>query len=503
MAILCSGCIIKRMKKIKVISWILFFLALILFFLYRWLVSTFAVSLEAIIFTLRSPIEGADTSFVLPAVTQVLLPSVIIFAVAYGMTRLINKLLRKKSERLSNAFQKTVNVILCLSLLVSLYWVGAHMHVDEYIDRRIHATAFYEDNYVDPAKVDITDPEKKKNLIFVYVESLETKYAAKTQGGAQETNLIPNFTRLAKDNLYFSNTSGFGGYISDIDLTGWTIASMFASSSGLPLAIPIMQNRMAMKAKFAPSISTLGDILNEKGYNQEFLCGSDAEFGGRKTLFTQHGNYEIFDYFTAQEKGYIPEGYKVWWGYEDKHLYEIAKDEITRLASKEQPFNFTMLTVDTHNVGGYVCDLCDDKYDDQIANVIDCADRQFNDFMNWLKEQEFYEDTMIVVVGDHPRMDDLLVEEVPYSERAVYNCFINAEYAADTVKTKNRVALAMDLFPTVLSGMGFKIPGDRLGLGTDLFSSTPTYAEEMGLEAYEEELKRYSQFLTDILAYTE
>jgi phosphoglycerol transferase len=38
----------------------------------------------------------------------------------------------------------------------------------------------------------------------------------------------------------------------------------------------------------------------------------------------------------------------------------------------------------------------------------------------------------------------------------------------------------MDIFPTTLAALGFEIEGDRLGLGTNLFSDKPTLWEELG-----------------------
>jgi len=58
----------------------------------------------------------------------------------------------------------------------------------------------------------------------------------------------------------------------------------------------------------------------------------------------------------------------------------------------------------------------------------------------------------------------------------------------------------MDLFPTMLSAMGYRIEGDRLGLGTDLFSATPTLAEEMGYEKLNDEVQKYSQYFIDHFA---
>ena len=83
------------------------------------------------------------------------------------------------------------------------------------------------------------------------------------------------------------------------------------------------------------------------------------------------------DLLYAQQNGLIPPDYRVWWGYEDHKLYDFARREVTNLANSGQPFNFTMLTVDTHFEDGYVCDLCQDEHPgNQYANVMSCASRQ-------------------------------------------------------------------------------------------------------------------------------
>ena len=57
----------------------------------------------------------------------------------------------------------------------------------------------------------------------------------------------------------------------------------------------------------------------------------------------------------------------------------------------------------------------------------------------------------------------------------------------------------MDYFPTTLAAMGVKIEGDRLGLGTNLFSDKPTLLEEMGWEKFNAELARRSIFYDEKL----
>ena len=76
----------------------------------------------------------------------------------------------------------------------------------------------------------------------------------------------------------------------------------------------------------------------------------------------------------------------------------------------------------------------------------------------------------------------------------VYNCFINSAVTADEGVEKNREFSTCDIFPTVLASLGVKIDGDRLALGTNLFSGLPTIPERMGRETFYDELQKSSRF---------
>ena len=52
----------------------------------------------------------------------------------------------------------------------------------------------------------------------------------------------------------------------------------------------------------------------------------------------------------------------------------------------------------------------------------------------------------------------------------------------------------MDLYPTTLGALGAKIEGNRLGLGTNLFSNEKTLIEKYGVEYVNKELKKVSRF---------
>jgi len=156
-----------------------------------------------------------------------------------------------------------------------------------------------------------------------------------------------------------------------------------------------------------------------------------------------------------------------------------------------------MLTVDTHHIGGYKCQYCGDAYEENYENVISCSSRQVAAFVQWLQQQSFYENTTVIVTGDHCSMDkgyfNRNVEE-GYS-RHIYNCFINS--AVTPSWTTNRQFCSLDMFPTTLAAMGCTIDGNRLGLGTNLFSKVPTLMERRGYGPFASELSNRSEYYSD------
>ena len=78
----------------------------------------------------------------------------------------------------------------------------------------------------------------------------------------------------------------------------------------------------------------------------------------------------------------------------------------------------------------------------------------------------------------------------------MYNCFINTDTETDSALT-NRQCSPMDMFPTVLAAIGYEIEGDRLGIGTNLFSEKKTLTEMLGYEMLNEELYKKSAYFEE------
>ncbi len=460
------------------------------------------VRLEELFFLMNTALTGTSLSSFYP-----------LFAAIAGIVVLVSLLVALGASGMRRTGRMRAYAVWTAALGVLLtgfaVWTAADFFdVAAYYTYITDKSSFYEEHFVDARDTELVFPEQKRNLIYIYLESMEMTFADETAGGAMKENYIPELTRLAQEHIDFSASDRLNGAHA-VSGTTFTTGGMVAQTAGVPINTSMISrntvNGGAGAESLLPGAWTLGDILAQEGYRQVLMIGSDADFGTRRQYFEGHGNYEIRDYYAALHDGQIPKDYYVWWGYEDEYLIEFAKDKISELAAEDEPFNFTMLTVDTHFSGGYWCDLCENKYEMQYSNVIACSSTQIAYFIDWIMQQDFYDNTTIVLSGDHLTMDTEYTDRMLYGtnfDRRTYVSIINpADGCVDPEVERGYTTL--DLYPTTLAALGVQIEGDRLGLGVNLFSDAPTLYEEYGGAYLDAELLKRSELYADQLVYGE
>ena len=488
----------KRKVFSKIICCVLISLGFLAYFSADWCLEKYGdVGFDAIIFTMFSNLDGVSGGLILDYLKSVVPSFIISVILTSGIILFESKnkiMISIKSKKFKlYPFNKAIAIV--LSLLVSTaLWADAIITVraDQWIQGNIKRSKIFEEEYVDAENTKITFPKEKRNLIYIFMESMETTFYSTEEGGVLAENVIPEMYELSRKNISFAYENQG---IASVECGGWTMAALVSQIGGIPLKLPVGGNEMQNHGKFLPGAYTMNDVLKQNGYYQSFMCGSDVEFGGRDKFFEQHGVDKIYDYYSAQTDGIIPKDYyDDWWGMEDFHLYEYAKQELPKIASQGKPFAFYMLTVDTHHISGHFCEKCETTFSEQYENVYACASRQVNNFIKWLKKQDFYGNTTIVIVGDHLSMDaQYMSRNLPENyNREIYNCIINS--AIDYSGERAKKATQLDLFPTTLAALGCKIEGDRLGMGVNLFSEEPTLCQKYGYGGFNLELGKKSRF---------
>ena len=465
-----------HMKKFW--NWVVLYLAYFLIMLTIYIRMSFDRIVAVQLIMALNHVGGASPGGVTQGAIFVVGISVLLFVITFIIVNILKK---NKKIKDTSFIVRTPKYILIISIFLALLSMG---FIKYGINCLINGDIF-EKEYVDPRDVTIEFHDRKKNLIFIYSESLEMSGMSTKNGGNYKDSIMPNMEKIALDNLNFSDTEKLGGAKYN-EGSSWTAAAMISTTSGVPFQIPLGTNIFNEKLNRLDGVYSLGDVLEDNGYSNYLLMGSKSSFAGRDLYYKEHGHYLIQDYDYAVDKKYIPEGYWQWWGIEDSKLLDIAKRELTNL-DKSKPFNYTILTSDTHFIDGYVEKDCPNKFDSQYLNSFYCEDMILSEFIYWLQKQDFYKDTTIVVVGDHLTMQSGVFK----GKRTIYNTFINSE---TTDNNKNRTFLNMDIYPTTLGAMGVSIEGDRLGLGTNMYSSKKTLSEEYGYKKYNREISKNSKF---------
>lgn len=457
-----------------------------------------------IIFAMISPLEGTSSEQILlvllnPVLTVVLL--MVIFILIINQNREIkyhNKIILNPLTWL-----KTWRIISIILLLTSILGFSQTFGVGKFIYNQMHHSSFIQDNYVSPNDVNITLNGDKQNLIHIYMESGEVSFADKDHGGGMDENVIPDLYELTQEGISFTNKeqrSLIGG-ANCIDGSTWTIAGITNTETGVPLKVTNLNpNYYGKGGVLIPGALGLGNILEAAGYNNYLMIGSDKEFAGRAAFYDVHGNYQIDDLNTAKQAGLIPQNYEVNWGYEDTKLFSFAQEKLNNITTNDKPFNFTLLTTATHAPEGYYDSSLPQVYDDKYLTATYYSNEDITNFVRWCQAQPWYENTTIVITGDHISMNSATMGQMDHNyTRTLYNVFLNSKATcADSIMV-NRNYLTLDYFPTILASLGFEVEGNRLGLGTNLFSGQPTLCEQLGLSQVEQQLSYYSTFYNDVL----
>ena len=453
-------------------------------------------------------IGGTTTEQFTSIILTVFIPTVVVVAVltasalapiSIDVTRTRRTLSKRTVQRLLRSFGCITAVMFLAFAPICLPIVGA-------IKSMTMVSTMVEDNYVEPTDAIMHFPQRPKNLVHIFMESIENSYYSKDEGGYLDESLMPELAQLTRENVSFSHTDQFGGPHQTNGATH-SIAGIINTQTGVPLLGVSLSQQWSVAYTDLPN---LGHILHEHGYQNSYMFGSYVSFFRMGEYFSKYADFQMFDSDTARERGLVPPDYKVWWGIEDDKLYEFAKDELTRLAGDEKPFYFLLENADTHNNDGYLSPNTTEfpsKF--QYGNVIHYSQKQTVALVRWMQQQPWYKDTVIVITGDHRSKDVTFFEGWDSNyERTVVNIIINGDNPSPTPEvTHNRDFGMFDFFPTILSAMGVTIDGDRLGIGTNLYSGKPTLIERLGYETVSTNLgmrsKWYEQRLIPDLSGTQ
>lgn len=321
-------------------------------------------------------------------------------------------------------------------------------------------------------------PSSQKNLVIIYLESLERTYA--------ELDVTKEaFSQLAefeKSGLAFSN-------LQQLPSTFFTAGGIVASQCGVPLlprGVFNMRLRINDKIDVVPEeedflieLNCIGDLLTEQGYNASYINGSPLSIYSKGAFFRSHGfqtvkGLESYPNYETEPRTNI-------WGMDDDLLFERLTDELKRLAEDGRPFILSTLTLATHGPNGYLDSDCEPQEQDHVPFVaaIRCSGKHISRLMDDIDSLGLTDKTLVVLLSDHLAYKNALRSELETLSDARTNFGVILGGETEVI---SRPGSLMDVYPTILEMLGYELDAHRAGLGRSLIGEAPTLIEAHGVD---------------------
>ena len=348
---------------------------------------------------------------------------------------------------------------------LAVIWLGILIYGMYYInfftffqEQAVLGDFYTEGDYIDPRSVKVSG-SGDKNLIIIYCESVEETFGRADVMG--EDLLAPLRPAIDTPDLRMDQMPG----------ADFTIGGIVASQCGIPLkSISILSGNLTGWAldRFMPGAVCLGDYLNAAGYHNIYYNGSSGVFSGLDKFFRSHGYQEFMGKEDWIEKRHVDPASMNMWAMYDSDLMDFSIERIDELMAEGKKFSFVLSTMDTHEPGFLSPPCIDQGYSYDWPGYVKCSLSQVERLLRHIHEKGWDDKFVILVMGDHlsrmPSLGNVDLKEV--KDRYVL-CFMHRD---GTLRPMRSTITHFDLFPSLLAAMGFKIEGDRLGFGYNVFS---------------------------------
>ena len=308
---------------------------------------------------------------------------------------------------------------------------------------------------------------KGKNVIILQLESIQNFVINKEINGKEIT---PNLNKFINENIEISNMF-MQSYSSTADSEFSTTTSLYP-----------MENGMSYSRYYTNTYDNIFTMFKNEGYDTSYMHGNYGFFWNRGNVYKSFGveNIELKDSFADTSENIM--GYL-----SDELLYKQA---VEKLKSYDMPFVSYIVSASSHtsfslegledrskvsiDVGKYK-----DTFFGNYLEAVNYADYAFGIFIEELKEADLYDDTVILLFGDHNGMDMYNEEMLDFLQRTAPNLTdtdIKLNYirvvcgmkipGIETMKIEKPVS-KLDIKPT----FAYLIDGEEgFSLGTNMFA---------------------------------
>lgn len=326
-------------------------------------------------------------------------------------------------------------------------------------------------NYVDANRADpnqeLAGIAKGRNVIAISLESTQSFVVNETLNGKEITPFLNDFIKESYNFTNFYHQTGQGKtsdseFLVDNSLYPLGRGAVFFTNAGNKyLASP--------------------EIFRENGYYSSVMHANNKSFWNRDLVYESFGYDKFFDLDSYD----VNEENSIGWGLKDKEFFEQS---VGLMKEMPQPFYTRLITLTNHFPFelGEEDKMIDEFYSssrtlNRYFPTVRYQDEALKRFIEKLKEDGLYENSIIVLYGDHygisenhnEAMGQFLGKEVtPFVETQLQKVpfVIHIPGVTDKApKTIEKVGGQIDIRPTIMNLLGIDTDG-QIQFGNDLLS---------------------------------
>ena len=281
------------------------------------------------------------------------------------------------------------------------------------------------------------------NIVFIILESWSADNV-ESLGGLD--GITPNFKALENDGLLFTDFYS-NGYKSDQGMS-----SIFSSFPVFPYVSIINQSDKSRK------LPCLNKSLAEKGYHSSYFFGGQLTYGNIKGYLLSQGFDLVKDENDYQD---LPSGAL---GVHDEFMFAEFKEQLKQLP---EPFMSTLFTISSHSPYDFPAEhkLSFNSREDKYVNSVAYTDKCLGNFMESVRQEDWYANTLFVIVADHshnsPMKRRVAQKEKFHIPMLWFGNVLKNEFKGSSW---DKVSSHIDISPTILKQLGIKQPSDFYGV---------------------------------------
>jgi arylsulfatase A-like enzyme len=303
--------------------------------------------------------------------------------------------------------------------------------------------------------------DEKFNVIMLSMESTGTKSMVRT--GAET---MPFFQELKRDGLSFTE------FYTPVP---FSIKAIFAYHSG---HYPVASMAAITATRPRVPVKALPEYFREHGYRTALFHGGKFSFTNKLNFLADRGYDVLYDAESIPNRA---EHEKVWWGIDDKAIFSYTK---TFIEQSSEPFYIQLVPVLVHHPYNLLerkpwdYEFSESKRDiDKYHALVRYEDALFKDLVQFLKDKDLYDNTIIVAFGDHgeafgEHKGNFIHSGAVYEENVHVPLLISNPKLLKNRGTSAKLGTLPDLYPTLLDIMGWD-SSDYAGPGVSLFKPDP------------------------------